>query len=122
MKLISLQAAIDAMYSLCDPTLEEYKENPHIDAIVETLENLSEPWIPCSERLPEEYDDYLITYTTSQSKRPFIAICEGEETREYDHERNRFKFEWLLEDYIKAYPNVEVIAWMPLPEPYTEME
>lgn len=75
-------------------------------------------WIPVSERLPEEYGEYLITWTTSQSKRPFIGISEGEETLEYDHEHNRFKFKWLLDDYIKVYPNVEVIAWMPLPEPY----
>lgn len=88
-------------------------------------ENSSEnpnKWIPVSERLPEEYGEYLITWTTSQSKRPFIGISEGEETLEYDHEHNRFKFKWLLDDYIKVYPNVEVIAWMPLPEPYEPQE
>lgn len=77
-------------------------------------------WIPVSEREPEEYGEYLITWTTSQSKRPFIAICEGEVTGEYDHEKNRFKLEWLLDDYIKNYPDVKVTAWMPLPEPYKE--
>ena len=75
-------------------------------------------WIPVSERLPDEYGEYLITWTTSQSKRPFIGISEGEVTSEYDHEHNRFKVEWLLEDYVKNYPDVKVIAWMPLPEPY----
>lgn len=75
-------------------------------------------WIPVSERLPEEYGEYLITWTTSRSKKPFIAICEGEVTGEYDHEHNRFKFEWLVEDYIKGYPDVKVIAWMPLPTPF----
>lgn len=79
-------------------------------------------WIPVSERLPEKYGEYLITWTTSQSKRPFIGISEGEVTGEYDHEHNRFKIEWILEDYIKAYPNVEVIAWMPLPAPYESYE
>lgn len=75
-------------------------------------------WISCSERLPEEYGEYLITWTTSQIKRPLIAISEGDVTGEFDHEHNRFKFEWLLESYIKAYLNVEVIAWMPLPPSY----
>ena len=79
-------------------------------------------WIPVSERFPEEYGDYLITWTTSQTKRPFIGISEGEVTSEYDYEHNRFKFEWLLEDYVKNYPDVKVIAWMPLPEPYKEGE
>ena len=79
-------------------------------------------WIPVSERLPEEYGEYLITWTTSQSKRQFIGISEGEVTSEYDHEHNRFKFEWLLEDYVKNYPNVKVTAWMPLPKPFEPHE
>ena len=79
-------------------------------------------WIPISERLPEEYGEYLITWTTSQSKRQFIGISEGEVTSEYDHEHNRFKFEWLLEDYVKNYPNVKVTAWMPLPKPFEPHE
>ena len=86
--------------------------------LIDRAPTIEPQWIPCSERLPEEYGEYLVTWTTSQSKRPLIAICEGEETLEYDHERNRFKFEWLLDDYIKVYPNAKVIAWMPLPEPY----
>ena len=75
-------------------------------------------WVPVSERLPEEYGEYLITWTTSTSKKPFISICECEETLVYDHEHNRFKVEWLLDDYIKGYPDIEVVAYMPLPEPY----
>ena len=34
----------------------------------------------------------------------------------------QYKGEWLLEDYVKNYPDVKVIAWMPLPEPYKEGE
>ena len=79
-------------------------------------------WIPISEILPEKYGEYLVTWTTSQSKRPFIGISEGEITGEFDHEHSRFKFEWLLEDYIKIYPDVKVTAWMPLPQPYEPQE
>ena len=96
----------------------------HVDALRIAIKALEqEPktgyWILVSERVPEEYGEYLITWTTSLSKRSFIGISEGQVTNEYDHEHNRFKFEWLLEDYIKNYPDVEVIAWMPLPESYT---
>lgn len=42
--LISRQAALDAMYALCDTgeTLKEnpWRDNPHIDAVVETIEEL----------------------------------------------------------------------------------
>lgn len=74
-------------------------------------------WISVKDQLPEEYGEYLITWITSQSKRPFIAICECEISNTYNHEKNRFDVVWLLDDYIKAYPDVEVIAWQPLPEP-----
>ena len=39
-ELISRQAAIKAIYGLVDESREEYKENPHIDLIVETIEDL----------------------------------------------------------------------------------
>ena len=76
-------------------------------------------WIPCSERLPEEYGEYRITWTTSDapSKR-FIGDSEYEVTSVWDEERKDFKGEWLLDDYIKAYQDVKVIAWKPLEEPY----
>ncbi len=98
------------------PKIERINSHPGLKAEQELK------WIPVSERLPEKYGEYLITWTTSQSKQPFIGISEGEVTGEYDFEHCRFKFEWLLEDYIKAYPDVEVIAWMPLPEPHKESE
>jgi hypothetical protein len=76
-------------------------------------------WIPCSERLPEEYGEYRITWKTScASNRRFIGDCEYEETLEWDIEHDRWKGQWLLADYIKEYPDVEVIAWKPLEEPY----
>ena len=83
-------------------------------------------WIPVSERLPEEYGEYMITWTTSHSlvngEYGFLGVAEYESSGEYDYENNEFKGEWLLEDYIKNYPNVKVTAWMPLPEPYRESE
>ena len=77
-------------------------------------------WIPISEGEPEEHGEYYITWTTPAFDHSLIAICEGEVTWEWDDEKNRWKFEWLLEDYIKAYPDVKVTAWMPLIEAYKE--
>lgn len=111
----------------CNKTLKEKGDIARIAdvplSVITFLDNKGylsdrQRWIPVGERLPEEYGEYLITWTTSQSKRPFIGISEGEVTSEYDHEHNRFKFKWLLEDYVKNYPDVEVVAWMPLPELY----
>ena len=108
----------EAMYKEVMNTIRNHINAEQLIHMLPSVKPQEPRWIPVSERLPEEYGEYLITWTTSQSERPFIGISEGEDTLEYDHEHNRFKFEWLLDDYIKAYPNVEVIAWMPLPEPY----
>lgn len=77
-------------------------------------------WIPVSERLPEEYGEYRITWATSYSKKRFVGDAEYEVTGEWDAEHDRFKGEWLLDDYIKNYPDVNVLAWKPLEEPYRE--
>lgn len=85
--------------------------------------NLTQPepqWIPCSERLPEEYGEYQITWITSASKKRFIGSAEYEITYEWDEYGHRFSGEWLLDDYVKNYPDVKVTAWMPLPQPYKE--
>lgn len=72
-------------------------------------------WIPVAERLPEEYGEYLVTYK-SDGEQIFMDIVEYETSFEYDHEKNRFKGNWLFADDWQAV-NSEVIAWMPLPEP-----
>lgn len=54
-------------------------------------------WIPCSERLPEEYAQYLVCYEDGE--------C----------------FVYWLEDADWARGVIEkehIVAWMPLPEPY----
>ena len=62
-------------------------------------------WTPVSESQPEEDGEYLVTWTTSRSKRPLLEICEYS------------CGEWDI-DNGSAYSDAQVIAWMPLPEPY----
>ena len=50
-----------------------------------------------------------------------MDIIEYETSFEYDYEKNGFKGVWLFADDWQAV-NSEVIAWMPLPEPYQEGE
>ena len=80
-------------------------------------------WIPVTERLPEEYGEYRITWKTSSDPgKRFIGDAEYEPGFEWDDAHDRFFGEWLLEDYVKAYPDVEVTAWKPIGEPYAEEE
>lgn len=104
----------DKVYT-ADEEYEAYQRA--IDAVEQTT------WIPVSERLPEEYGEYLITWKNPKYPKSYIGICECEITDVYDHEHNRFEVEWLFDGYItNAYPDSYVIAWQPLPKPYEPQE
>ena len=124
---ISRQAAIDALADYIHNVDRVYStgkltHDDCMDAAHSVLDELpsAQQWIPCKERLPEEYGEYRITWTTSASKKQFVGDSEYEITSEWDDEHYRFKGEWLLDDYIKNYPDVKVIAWKPIEEPYKE--
>ena len=60
-------------------------------------------WIPCSERLPDKEGNYLITAQPTYNHAKDIRIA---------HWSRR----WV------GYVSSEILAWMPLPEPYKEGE
>lgn len=77
-------------------------------------------WIPCSERLPEEDTEVLISYRYKEGEGDTdhvdIDITSYGTTCFGGREIHTLK-EWRQPfDYFHA--NYEVIAWMPLPEPY----
>ena len=120
-----LIASVERVYKT-NP-LTDKEPHPETDALtiaISALEKQEEDrWIPVTDRLPEEYGEYRITWKTSSNPgKRFIGDAEYEPGFEWDDAHDRFKGEWLLEDYIKIYPNVEVIAWKPIGEPYTEEE
>ena len=73
------------------------------------------PWIPCSERLPEE-GKYLVTisYSFFEEKREMVYMMNY--GYEWDGASEMCFHEWDEEMYNCWKP--EVTAWMPLPEPY----
>jgi len=99
-------------------------------AVHEAVELLKKPetncsefpnnWIPCSERLPEEDTEVLISYRYKEGEGDTdhvnIDITSYGTTCFGGREIHTLK-EWRQPfDYFHA--NYEVIAWMPLPEPY----
>lgn len=69
------------------------------------MEEEESRWIPCSERVPEDFGDYLVTKK--------VMWWNGEEG-------NLIDFAYFdNEGFHKA---EDVLAWMPLPEPYEEVE
>lgn len=106
--LLTVADVIEAVISELDGTsLDGFKNAPTIEPELH--------WIPCSERLPEENGEYLTTMFHKGvggyfvKSRLFVVasvIYKG------------MKDFWLLDGIDDA--DMEVIAWMPLPEPYKE--
>lgn len=99
--------------------------------VIRNAPTISEDWIPCGERLPKDLDPVNATwvnhnppcYYMDLMNVPFTSTCV------------RYKGKWywwdtticdLLAEYGEQYAAepinkyIEVIAWMPLPEPYKE--
>jgi hypothetical protein len=100
---IMLQISDDGKATLYESTYditihcESEKEQREV---IERLNSMN--WIPCSERLPEKEVVYIIT--VHYNDRIFIT---------FDNFCS-YKHGW------KEWSNQEVLAWMPLPEPYRE--
>lgn len=70
-------------------------------------------WIPCSEKLPDKNDSYLVT------------ICSYDETasinyRHIDHGNSDGSFLRWGTKKPRTKRGEYIVAWMPLPEPYGE--
>ena len=74
-------------------------------------------WIPCSERLPEE-DHWLGGSGKQFSEKVLVSIANHEDEDIFVDVTYTMDGEWML-----ALPRYcEIVAWMPLPEPYKDGE
>ena len=131
--LISRQAAIDALdeqIALCNKALgsfdismkDEYAvkvERASLKAYRETLNVLpsAQPvqWIPCSERLPEE-DHWLGGSGRQFSDEVMVSVANYDDEDIWIDISQTIDGLWALE----LPSHCEIIAWIPLPEPYTK--
>ena len=70
-------------------------------------------WIPCSERLPEEIGDYLVTENISD-----IALAVY--VSSFGHVRTGELCFYYEDEDGRAIKNDGIVAWMSLPKPYKE--
>ena len=92
----------------------DYKFNNAIDKakqiVQEVAEEYKDGWIPCSERLPEEYGEYIVWWTDI-TKSKYYEIVEYEPSNG-----------WIGDIPQSVEGKYSVIAWQPLPEPYKERD
>lgn len=106
----------DVLHELdwCDYGLKDWQKWK-LKAMVRDIPS-AEPerrWIPCSERMPEFGEDVLITLSMGH-------LCKGEIVIAYLMYDNCNKLFWLDYVHSEPYETDEVLAWMPLPEPYID--
>ena len=110
---------LDEQISFCEEKSKNIKLKAEPQTFVDiknSLEKLKNSWIPCSDRVPEEPEEnplfdgkcleiYLVTtkYGSSEQDKvyPFRAF-------------------WNGINFTDGMNILDVIAWMPLPEPYRE--
>lgn len=85
-----------------------------LDKICEALavDEKSNGWIPVSERLPEIKKNYLECYLVTDGRFYWMAYLASEK-------------EWVFAERTDCKNKIDwtnVVAWMPLPEPYKEDE
>ena len=105
-------------YMKCQYFMQGCNEIECIRALPSVQPSRKGHWIDVNERLPEEYGEYMITWVSDYTNKPLISIAEYEITDDFDRKNCRFLGEWLFDEYMSAYTNIKVTAWMPLPEPY----
>ena len=111
--LISRQDAIDEAYEIII-------DGQKLKVVqVETLMGLpsADRWIPCSERLPEpnRYDALNVdVYYLAQTEFGDMIVASYNES----HEGTK----WWEQMYSYRIFDDEIVAWMPLPEPYCKTE
>lgn len=68
-------------------------------------------WIPCSERLPKEGQTVLIT-VNNKKRIVHEAIYNGKNKLNHAVWHSPWEYDF------RTYWGEEILAWMPLPEPY----
>lgn len=76
-------------------------------------------WIPCAQQLPEMHEE--VDYTGRQEESDFVLVCDASELHPQVHVGRCVKIEdkvwWRTREW-KVLD--KVVAWMPLPEVYSE--
>lgn len=88
----------------------------------------AQQWIPVSERLPDELEEVIVTwvnhnpepYYDSTKDKPFVAAAVSYKKQWFWSSSTCVDYlaEYGRNDMCKVDDDIEITAWMPLPDPY----
>ena len=125
MDLISREDAIRWVKTECNPYGKPTLDFESGKKVIEHLEQMpsaqpEQRWIPCSERLPEEYGEFLVTMTEKAKAKDLGFDIDETYIRKMRYNSNGWQLPRHIPSWINEAVKDEVLAWMPLPEPYQE--
>lgn len=107
--------------------INSYCGDIFVSEIIDLIKNMPTvgEWIPCSERLPEDYDNRFYMCAVENHEEDPPMYCQYEEEYGFGYWNDIYNPETLGFVDTEFRTNEElgyekVVAWMPLPEPYTE--
>lgn len=130
MRMIDADALINRIVFHSDLSFDQkeaFEDEINAEPTIE-LERDKEKWIPCSERLPDDVYPVIVTWMNNDPKSYYQYIL-GKHYVGVAHFKNGkwFWYSSITEDVLMEYGRcdseefdeaIEVLAWMPLPEPY----
>ena len=103
-------------------TIEVLSEKLHASNMERSSQYYNDGWIPCSERLPEKYGQYLVTFISSAGTLwTYVLIARYSDRDLMGIAKPSFHIGNVGKN---DFANItkQVTAWMPLPEPYKTKE
>ena len=127
---ISRQGALDLLSAnvlYLETESDALRVGQYIKDVKDGIRNLPaiEPrrgrWIPVTERLPEENGMYLVTMTEKAKAEELGFDLDEIEVSKMRYNSNGWQLPRHIPSWINEVVKDEVIAWMPVPEPYKEV-
>lgn len=109
-------------WSIADTRKEELIRQVMADIVTPIIAGQStiEPmrWISCSERMPSEYGMYLVTMTEKAKAEELGFDVDEIDVRKMRYNSNGWQLPRHIPSWINNAVKDDVLAWMPLPEPW----
>lgn len=96
---------------------------------IESIPAVVDGWVPCADKLPDTYDMVIITYRNTNPEPYHIDVKNVLRTAVGHYYNGKWYWhspaEWkhlkefpAVYDNLCMHPDIEVVAWMPMPDPY----